>query len=114
MIEVTLKNYLASHLTDPVFLQVPKTQPEKYYVIEKTGGGMTEHITTSIFAIQSYASKMQDAAEMIEEVKRVMFYAPGLTNEDEICKVTLNSSYNFTDEEEKKYRYQAVYEIVHY
>lgn len=114
MIEVTLLNFLNAKLSLPVFTQVPKTMPEKFYVIEKTGGGMTEHITTSMFAIQSYAKSMYEAAEMIESLKMVMMYTPGFVNEDEICKVSLNSSYNYTDESQKLYRYQAVYEIVHY
>ena len=62
MIEVTLLNFLNAKLSLPVFTQVPKTLPEKFYVIEKTGGGMTEHITTSMFAIQSYAKSMYEAA----------------------------------------------------
>lgn len=114
MIEVTLFNYLKSELSDPVFMQIPKTMPEKFYVIEKTGGGMNEHISTAIFAIQAYAGSMYEAATMIETLKNVMFYNPGFNTENEVCKVTLNSSYNYTDQSQKKYRYQAVYEIIHY
>ena len=37
-----------------------------------------------------------------------------MINLDEIASVKLNSDYNFTDEETKQYRYQAVFDIKHY
>ena len=33
---------------------------------------------------------------------------------DEVSKVSLNSDYNFTDAATKRYRYQAVFDIIHY
>lgn len=37
-----------------------------------------------------------------------------LIEKDEISRVKLNSDYNFTDTQKKKYRYQAIYEITYY
>ena len=33
---------------------------------------------------------------------------------DDISKCQLNSDYNYTDTTRKKYRYQAVYDMVHF
>jgi hypothetical protein len=38
----------------------------------------------------------------------------GLVGLEEVSKVTLNSEYPYNDTQEKKYRYQAVFDIVHY
>ena len=49
--------------------------------------------------------------EINEEVKAAMDEIIVLP---EISRSKLNSDYNFTDTEKKRYRYQAVYDITHY
>jgi hypothetical protein len=51
------------------------------------------------------------AALLNEKVKEKM---EKITELDDICKCDLNSDYNYTDTNRKKYRYQAVFDIVHY
>lgn len=112
MIEKTLLDYLSSQLTDvPVYMERPKEQPDMYIVLEKTGSSKTNHIKTATFAVQSYAPTMYEAAALNEIVKGVVESAIVL---DDISKVTLNSDYNFTDTAEKRYRYQAVFDFVHF
>ena len=113
MIELVLYNYLLSNLSSPVFMEIPKTNiPSKFYVIEKTGGSEENHIFSSTFAIKSYAGTLFDAAKLNDDLKAVML--DGLITRPEIASVDLNSDYNFTDTTTKKYRYQAVFDIVHY
>ena len=113
MIEVVVKNYLDTALDGiPVVLEVPKTQPAKFYLVEKTGGGLDDHISKSTIVIQSYADSLYTAAAMSEEVIALMKY--GLVEQEEVVSVSLNSEYNYTDTTEKKYRYQAVFDIIHY
>ena len=38
----------------------------------------------------------------------------GITEKPEIAACRLNSDYNFTDTAKKKYRYQAVFDLVYY
>ena len=111
MIEETLINYLESSLTVPVYMEIPVDMPEKFIVLEKTGGGMENHIFESTIAAQSYAGSLYEAATLNEEVKGYMLYGQ---TPAEICSVRLNSDYNYTDTSNKKYRYQAVYDIKHY
>ena len=54
---------------------------------------------------------MLDAMDLNEDVKDAMAYLEEL---DSIVKVDLNSDYNYTDDSTKEYRYQAVYQIIHY
>lgn len=113
MIEKIVKDYLASELTVPAYMERPKgvEMPEEYVFLEKTGSGEEDHIYRATLAIQSYAGSMYNAANLNEAVKTAM---KGLVVLPEIGKVKLNSDYNFTDTEKKKYRYQAVYDLVHY
>lgn len=112
MIEIVIKNYLTGVLSVPVYLEIPKSgAPASYVVVEKTGSGITNHIRRATFAIQSIASSMYEAAALNEEVKAAMDNA---IIRPEIARSQLNSDYNFTDTSKKYYRYQAVYDLVHY
>ncbi len=111
MIEKLLRDYLEDALGLPVRLEEEPELPEEYILIEKTGSGESDWIKTATFAIQSYSESLYGAMQLNEKVKEAM---RDMTRLDEICKVSLNSDYNFTDTSKKKYRYQAVYQITHY
>lgn len=124
MIEPILMNYLAAALRDelgedvPVLMEVPVVPsddfpvwPEKLVVLEKVGGGKTNHIPNSSFAVQSFGPSLYKAAALDETVRDVM---EGFTALDEISSCKLSSNYNHTDTRMKVYRYQSVYDITHY
>ena len=111
MIELTVKAHLDSVLSVTVYFEQPETAPESFVLIEKTGSGRTNKLNSSTFAFQSYAGSMYAAASLNEQVKAAV---DSLVSLDEIASVSLNSDYNFTDTETKRYRYQAVYDIKHY
>lgn len=111
MIEIILRNYLSAKLNVPCYLEVPKTPPEAYVTLEKTGSSKNNHISESTFAIQAYSTSMYNASSLISEVNGFM---EELINLDEVSRVYLNSSYNFTDTTKKQYRYQSIFVITHY
>lgn len=112
MIEKVIYDYLNDNLSLPVFTEIPKDPPTKFFAFEKTGGAQVNHISNSTIAMRSYADSLYEAVQMNEEIKEAMLY--GLIECDEVISVTLNSDYNFTDTMTKKYRYQAVFDIYHY
>ena len=111
MIEKIVLEYLQQNIAVPCGLEVPKTPPESFIVIEKTGSGRRDRIMRATLAIQSYAGSMVEAIELNENVKNAMFEIISLP---EIGACELNSDYNFTDTASKRYRYQAVFDITHY
>ena len=111
MIEKIILDYLAETLSVPVYMMRPETVPSEYVVIEKTGSAKQEYIPSSVFAFQSYAPTLLDAAQLNEAVKEAV---EGAISLPEITKVTLNSDYNFTDPTAKQPRYQAIYEVVYF
>lgn len=111
MIEKNILDYLDQELSVPVYMERPADPPTTYVLIEKTGSGKRNQIFDARLAIQSYAPSMYEAASLNEEVKAKMDSAVSL---NEICRVSLNSDYNFTDTAMMAYRYQAVFDITHY
>lgn len=124
MIEPLLLNYLEVALREsegqdiPVLMEEPEvpsesfpTWPEKMVVIEKVGGGQTNHIPQSSFAIKSYGETLYKAADLDEAVREVM---EGFVALDEVSACRLSSNYNHTDTRKKVYRYQSVFDITHY
>jgi len=111
MIEKIVLHYLASKLDAPVGLEVPSDPTGRFVVLEKTGSGRADHISRATFAIQSYGSKLLEAAQLNEQVKAAMAQLDTLP---EVPCCRLNTDYNFTDTAQKRYRYQAVFDLTHY
>lgn len=110
MIEATIRDYLEKTLNVPTYLEHEANMPEEYIMIERTGGGMTNHLKNATIAIQSISTSMYKSAMLNESVKNAMELSVG--NNISSCK--LNSDYNFTDTETNQYRYQAVFYLTHY
>lgn len=110
IIEKVICDYLNTKLDCSALPEKPDRPFGRMVFVEKTGG-RGEHITESTVAIQSYETSLYKAALLNENVKAAM---RTLIEVPEVCKVTLNSDYNFSDTTTKEYRYQAVFDIVHY
>lgn len=111
MIEVIIKQYLDEHLDVPSYLEHDSQEPARFVMIERTGGNSQMGLKTAVMALQSYAESLYEAASLNERVKKVV---ANMVELDAIASVRLNSDYNFTDTETKRYRYQAVFEIYYY
>lgn len=111
MIETIVLDYLSEALSVPVSMEVPEDPPKQFVVIEKTGGGEKNHIKSATLAIQSIAPSLYEAAVLNEDVKNAM---DGIAVLNAIGRSSLNSDYNFTDTASKRYRYQAVFDLIYY
>lgn len=111
MIEKIVLDYLNGALDVPVFMEVPAAPPLRFVVLEKTGSSSENHIHRATIAVQSYGESLYEAARLNASVKAAM---ADLVVHDSICRAALNSDYNFTDTAQKRYRYQAVFDITHY
>lgn len=110
MVEAVILKFLSKELGAIVKMERPEKPPERYYLIEKTGGSFDRHIYRSTLAIQSCAETLYEAARMNDAAKQAMLYEA--VKLPEICHVDLNADYNYTTDEQ--YRYQAVFDIIHY
>lgn len=116
MIEKAILDYLNQHLTDVIaYTQEPGSKNptgSSFVVIEKTGSQLTNHLYTSVFAVQSYAPTILGAAELDETVRELMM---NITDEvADISGIRLIGDSNFTDTSKRQPRYQAVFDVIHY
>ena len=112
MIEIKVREFLINKLKVDVFLEYPTDKNiDEFILIEKVGSSRENRLYSATIAIQSYGEYMFRAATLNERVKQAM---EDLANDRKIGSVRLNSDYNFTDIEMKRYRYQAVFDIYYY
>ena len=111
MIEKTILDYLDEHLTVPVYMEEPINKPASYVLIERTGSSESDLIETTTLALQSYGASLYDAAVLNMAVKSRIKQAVELPS---VSAVYINSDYNFTDTETKRYRYQCVAVVTHF
>ena len=111
MIEKIVLDYLNETLEYPTYTQEQNKGEKYFYLIQKVGSGVENKINTSMIAIQSYAPSRLEAAEMNYAMIEAM---DDIIQLDEIGKCKKNSDYDYTDTSKKRYRYQALFEIIHY
>ena len=111
MIEKTILDYLNEHLTVPAYMEEPIDKPASYVLIERTGSSESDLIETTTLALQSYGASLYDAAALNMAVKAQIKQAVELPT---VSSVHINSDYNFTDTETKRYRYQCVAVVTHF
>lgn len=111
MIEKTILDYLNEHLTVPAYMEQPIDKPASYVLIERTGSSESDLIESTTLALQSYGASLYDAAVLNMAVKARIKQAVELPS---VSAVYINSDYNFTDTETKRYRYQCVAVVTHY
>lgn len=111
MIEVIVLRWMETKLSVPVYLAMPEKPPPRFVFLEKLGSGRSNHVNRATFAAQSYGKSLLDAMNLNEEVKAAM---DNITELSEVTASRLNSDYPFHDDERRRYRYQAVYDLTHY
>lgn len=105
--ELILLQHLAEKLNVTVAME--KRNDPTYVLIERLGGTDDGFLRTASFAIQSYGPTLYEACRLNEQVKKAM---RSLIENKDVTRCDLDSDYNYTDTATKKYRYQAVYDLV--
>ncbi len=111
MIEKTVLDYLSGALTEPVYVEMPENRPARFCLVQQTGGGSRDRLFTAMIAVQCYAESRYQAGLLCDAVIAAMDGLPALP---EIAGCSLNAAYPFPDTDEKKHRFQAVFDITHY
>lgn len=110
MIELYVYNYLKDK-NFAVYMEWELNMYGDIVIVEKTSGSQSNHLKSATFAFQSYGDSLYEAAKLNEKVKEAIFAMEELPL---IAGVHLNSDYNYTDTQIKRYRYQAVFDINYY
>lgn len=111
LIEEFYVNYLSDRIALTVSGSVRHPMPDSFVTVERTGSGMENKIRSATIAVQCWATTRDEAANLCETVEGIML---GSVADANISRCSLNSSYDFTDTTTKRYRYQAVFDVVHF
>lgn len=111
IIEETVIAHLSAALSVPVYAEEPENPPESFVRLEKTGEARQNHIRAATLALQSFAPTLYGASELSGEVERAMDALPDASMD--VYGSHFRGSYNFTDPQSRRYRYQAVYEVTY-
>lgn len=111
MIEKIVLDFLNNNLTAPAYMEEQREEKERFVLVEKVGSSDEDFIKSATITIQSFAPTMFDAASLNEEVKATIREIVSLP---QIVDISLNSDYNYTDTNQKRYRYQAVFDVIYY
>lgn len=111
MIEKIIMDYINRDLDTPCYMEEPEKPPASYLLIDKTGTSEQDYISSATIAIQSYGANLYATAQLNHKVKQIM---ADIIELPQICRCKLNSDYNFTDTDTKRYRYQAIFDITFY
>ncbi|MBQ9008187.1 MAG: hypothetical protein IJ088_02485 [Clostridia bacterium] len=109
-IEERIIRYLDTVLAVPVYAERPNSPDAEYIIVERTGGGTRNYVRTATVAIQSHADSLYRASSLCETVVTAM---ESITELENISRCEHDGSYNYTDTDSKKYRYQAVFNLVY-
>lgn len=114
IIEARVIACLANHLSCRVAAEVPEDFPADaaLVVVSRLGERRENHLRRARLAVQSYGRSLLDAAARCEAAERALYALPAEDAGVSSCRV--ETSYNFTDETTKRYRYQSVVHVTYY
>lgn len=93
-----------------VYANVPSSRPTSFVTVERTGGSHDSVvIDRPTVAIQAWSDKRLSASELAYSVRDALIR---MVSEVNICKVSINSIYNYPDPESGSNRYQLVVDFV--
>ena len=108
-IEVKIIEYLNKN-GFKAYANVPSDRPDSFVTVERTGGGRDSVIIDRpMVVIQVWALKRLEASEMAYSIRDVLI---DMVLEKNICKVSINSIYNYPDAESGSNRFQLVVDFV--
>lgn len=111
MIEKVILDHLNKYLTVAAYMEEPEQPTTSYVILERVGSSRENMIETASFAVQSYGKDLLEAATLNDTVKEIMY---NLVECKEVASCKLQTDYNFTDPATMRYRYQALFDVVHY
>ncbi len=111
MIEIEVRSFFEDSLKIPVYMEFPSEKITRFVVLRKANTDRENLIDGAQFVAESYEESLFKAAELNELVKAK---ADELTELDTVVAVERGGDYPAFDHTNKRYRYQAIFNITHY
>lgn len=111
MIEVTLRQYLEDELSVPVVMEVPKSIPSEYILLQIIDSGKIEHIDAATFSVIVVSNSLYSAAVLRDRVKEALYNSISL---DGISHVDIGGEVSGIDSANKAYQYDLTFNFYYY
>lgn len=111
MIETILKEVLETKTGEKVLLEEPGIINDRIILLERTSGGVEEHIRSAVIRIRCFEKSMYKACELCEMIRDIML---NYVDHPDISAIDLNQEYNYTDTTAKRYCYQLLFDVVYF
>lgn len=111
MIEVTLREYLENELNVPVYMEVPKSIPASYVLLQLIDAGRIDHIDAATFNVIVKGDTLYSAAELRDEVKAALLNSITLNG---ISHVDQGGEIAGIDSANKTYQYELTFNFYFY
>ena len=111
MIEVTLKEYLDEKLIAPVYMEVPKSIPSEYVLLQLIDSGRIDHIDAATFSVTVRSNSLYSAALLRDEVKDALFESTSLNC---ISHVDQGGEMASVDKANNVYQYELTFNFYFY
>lgn len=96
-------------LDAPFSVNVPTDRPERFFTVERTGGGSSFYQDRPLLAVQAWAPSRADASRLIYDFEQAAWNE--LQYHDQVARFTVNAIVNFPAANDQP-RYQALIELV--
>lgn len=108
-IEEILIKWLNANTSIDWYGDVPADRPKRFGTIERTGGGISDVVIDSpMIALQVWAETRDIASNLAYKIAQII---PKVAYENNVCKASINSMYNYPDPDSGSARYQIVIDM---
>lgn len=111
MIELTVKSFMESRLSVPLFMEYPEDPHDSFVVLRKGDSGREDFLDSAMLVADSYGPSLLEAARLNELVKAIL---DDLILLDSVSSSRRGGDYPAYDTQNKRHRYQAVQNISYY
>lgn len=108
-VEAWLIAHLSEALGVPAYADVPEERPSEFVTVERTGGASELFRDMPTVAVQCWAVTRYEASEMALKARDACMDYGSAPN---VCRVSVQSMYDFPDPDSRQPRYQLVVELV--
>ena len=111
MIEVVLREYLIDELSIPVYMEVPKSAPSEYVLLQLIDSGRINHVDAATFSVIVRSDSLYGAAQLRDSVKNALFDSISLSC---ISHADQGGEMANVDSANKVYQYELIFNFFFY
>ena len=111
MIEIAIREYLSEILNVPVYMEVPKSIPSEYALLQLIDSGRINQIDAATISIVAISNSLYGAAVLSNKIKDALLDSISLRC---VSHVDLGGEISGVDSANEKYQYELTFNFYYY